>query len=90
MRLGCTQLGLPFLANSLVLPPGGLLTAAVALCSVPDNGRCNGGATPLTVLFTIPTNIPPGTLALQAAVSAPLSTGGIGLALTQAVSLVYN
>jgi hypothetical protein len=88
--LGCVNLGLPFLVNSLILPPGNFVSAAVGLCTVPDNGRCNGGASPSTVLFTIPTFLPPGSLAFQAAVESPLTGGGTGLALSRAVALTYN
>jgi hypothetical protein len=88
--LGCVNLGLPFLVNSLILPPASLVSLAVGFCTVSDNGRCNGGATPSTVLFTIPTNLPPGSIAFQGAVEAPLSAGGTGLALTRAIALTYN
>jgi hypothetical protein len=89
-NLGCLSLGIPDLANSLVLPPGTIVSLAVGVCTVPDNGRCNGGASPSTTLFQIPAGIPPGAIAFQAAVTSPLSVGGVGLAFTPAVLLTYN
>ncbi|MCA8977373.1 MAG: hypothetical protein KDC98_21805 [Planctomycetes bacterium] len=88
--LGCVNLGVPGLVNSLILPGGSLVPLAVGVCSVPDNGRCNGGASPFTLAFTIPAALPPGALALQAVASCPWSGGGNGLAFTRAVEVIYN
>ncbi len=85
----CLPLGIPGLVNDLVWVPGpGLVTLAVGTCSVPDNGRCNGGASPTTVLLTIPTGIT-GSMGLQALAEAPLSAGGNGFALSHAVAVNF-
>jgi len=85
----CVPLGIPGLVNSLVWVPGpNLFTLFVGVCSVPDNGRCNGGATPSTILFQIPSGLS-GSVGFQALVEAPLSVGGTGFALTHAVTLTF-
>lgn len=89
-NLGCLPLGLPILANSLILSPGSLSIIATGLLTVPDNGRCNGGASPSTLIATVPLGIPPGMVAFQALVSSPLSVGGVGLAFSPAVQLTFN
>lgn len=65
-----------------------MTTLFIGTCGVPDNGRCNGGATPSTILVTIPPGIN-GVLGLQALVGAPLSVGGTGHALTRAVRITF-
>lgn len=89
---GCVNLGIPDIANELILSPtpSALETFLVGLCSRSDNGRCNGGASPITTLFTIPTGIPPGAIVLQAIAASPLSSGARGLAFTRAVTLTYS
>jgi hypothetical protein len=89
---GCLGLGIPDLANQLILSPtpSTLETFAVGLCSRPDNGRCNGGASPILTLFTIPASIPPGAIVLQGLASSPLSGGSSGLAFTRAITLTYS
>lgn len=89
-NLGCLPLGVPLLANSLILSPGAFAVVATGVCTVPDNGRCNGGASPSTLLAQIPAGIPPGMIAFQALVSSPLSVGGTGLAFSPAVVVTYN
>lgn len=88
-NLGCIPLAFPGLVNDLVLSPASVINVSAGLCTVPDNGRCNGGSTPLTMLLTIPPTIPSGQIAFQAIVSAPLSAGGVGLAFTDAVLLTF-
>lgn len=89
-NLGCIPLGVPFLANSIVLSPGSFAVVATGILTVLDNGRCNGGASPSTLLVQIPAGIPPGMIAFQAVVSSPLSVGGTGLAFSPAIVLTYN
>ncbi|MBK8099388.1 MAG: hypothetical protein IPK26_19950 [Planctomycetes bacterium] len=85
----CIPLGIPGLVNNLVWLPGpGLITLFVGVCTVPDNGRCNGGATPTTQLFQIPAGLT-GSIGLQAIANAPLSGGGTGLAFSNAVQLNF-
>lgn len=85
----CLPLGVPGLANDLVWLPGPtLLTLSVGVCSVPDNGRCNGGASVTTPLFTIPPAMQ-GSVGFQAIVGAPLSAGGLGFAFTHAVQVNF-
>jgi hypothetical protein len=85
----CIPLGIPGIVNNMILVPGPALTTLfIGTCSVPDNGRCNGGATPSTVLFVIPPGLH-GVVGLQALVGAPLSVGGTGLALTRAVQITF-
>jgi len=85
----CLPLGVPGLVNNLVWLPGPtLLTLSVGVLSVPDNGRCNGAASPTTPLFTIPPAMQ-GSIGFQAIVSAPLSAGGLGFALTHAVQVNF-
>lgn len=89
-NLGCIPLGVPFLANSMILSPGSFAVVATGILTVPDNGRCNGGASPSTLLVQIPAGIPAGMIAFQAVVSSPLSVGGTGLAFSPAIVLTYN
>jgi hypothetical protein len=64
-----------------------MITLFIGSATVPDNGRCNGGATPSTVLVTIPPGLH-GSLGLQALASAPL-TVGTGYALSNAVRITF-
>jgi hypothetical protein len=88
--LGCYPLGIPILANSLILNPGALRAVTSGLLTVPDNGRCNGAASPSQLLVQIPAGIPAGSIAFQAMVSSPLSVGGLGLAFSPAILVTYN
>ncbi|GAB4152393.1 MAG: hypothetical protein Fur0037_21180 [Planctomycetota bacterium] len=69
---------------------GGVDRGGSGTCTVPDNGRRNGGASPSTLLLQSPLGIPPGRVAFQALVSSPLSAGGTGLAFSRAVVVTYN
>ena len=90
-NIGCAPLMLPGLVNNLILLPGpGLFTLSIGFTSVSDNGRCNGGANPLTTLFTIPTSLPPGSFAMQGVAGTPLSGGGTGFAFTRAVLVNFQ
>ena len=42
----CLPLGVPGLVNNYALTPGTEVIVALGICTVPDNGRCNGGASP--------------------------------------------
>jgi hypothetical protein len=83
----CVPTGVPTIVNNLVLSPGAMSTLFIGVATVPDNGRCNGGATPSTVLLTIPQGLH-GTLGLQALASSPLTSGN-GYALSNAVSITF-
>jgi hypothetical protein len=83
----CLPTGVPTIVNNLVLSPAAMSTLFIGVATVPDNGRCNGGATPSTVLLTIPQGLH-GTLGLQALASSPLTSGN-GYALSNAVSITF-
>jgi hypothetical protein len=83
--LGCIQLPIPGLVNSVILNPGSMVTLVAGAASVSDGGRCNGGTPGALVLFTIPTSFPSAAVAVQAVQATPLSGGGNGLALSNAV-----
>ncbi len=90
-NVGCVPLMVTNLVNNLILLPGPtLFTLSVGLTSVSDNGRCNGGANPLTSLFTIPMSIQPGSFAMQAIAGSPLSSGGMGFSFTRAVVVSWQ
>jgi len=80
----CLPVGVPSIVNSLVLLPGSMITLFIGSATVPDNGRCNGGATPSTVILTIPPGLH-GSLGLQALASAV----GSGYALSNAVRITF-
>lgn len=87
--LGCITLPIPGLVNSVILNPGSMVTLSVGVCATSDSGRCNGGTINALTLFTIPPAFPSGSIAVQAVQATPLSGGGNGLALSNAVIVTW-
>ncbi len=89
-NLGCLNFGIPGLVHNLSLNPNAVVTLVVGTTATDDQGRCNGGMAFITQPFiTLPTWLPPGSIAFQAIATTPLSAGGSGFAFSNTVQANY-
>lgn len=83
---GCLNFGIPWLANSWMLPfAPTTLTLAMGTMTTSDRGRCNGGYVAINPILQIPSGLSGFQFTIQGVAGAPLSSGMPGFAFTRSV-----